>query len=64
MAIDVELQEAVHHAVIAAQQPLSVEKLLLSLLAELSEGEVTDDRRLQRIELLKDELDMSTVRRP
>ena len=62
MPIDEELQAAVHHAVISAQQPLSVETQLLSLLKELSEGDVNAERRLQRINLLKDELDMSKAR--
>ncbi|TFZ03384.1 hypothetical protein [Ramlibacter rhizophilus] len=63
MPIDEELRTAVHQAVIAAQQPRSVETQLLALLTALSEGEVTAETRLQRVNLLKDELDLSQVRR-
>lgn len=59
MAIDAELKEAIHASVVKHLQQLSVENQLVSLLTELSEQDVSTDRRLQRIALLQEELDIS-----
>lgn len=59
MPIDTELREAVHQAVIQHQQPLEVERQLLALLTELSEQDVTDDRRMQRISMLQSEINIA-----
>lgn len=58
MPIDVELKDAVHQSIIKHQQQLAVESQLLSLLTELSEDDVSPDRRMQRINLLQTELDI------
>jgi hypothetical protein len=59
MPIDTELREAVHQAVIQHQQPLEVERQLIALLTELSEQDVTDDRRMQRISILQSEINIA-----
>ncbi|VTU38520.1 hypothetical protein [Variovorax sp. PBL-E5] len=59
MPIDTELREAVHQAVIQHQQPLEVERQLIALLTELSEQDVTDDRRMQRISILQSEISIA-----
>lgn len=59
MPIDIELREAVHQAVIQHQQPLEVERQLIALLTELSEQDVTDDRRMQRINILQSEINIA-----
>ena len=59
MPIDIELREAVHQAIIQHQQPLELERQLLALLAELSEQDMTDDRRMQRISILQSEVNMA-----
>lgn len=59
MPIDVELKDAVHQAIVKHQQQLAVENQLLSLLTELSEDDVSPDRRMQRVNLLQTELDIS-----
>lgn len=61
MPIDIELREAVHQAIIQRQQPLELERQLLALLAELSEQDVTDDRRMQRVSILQSEVSMAKV---
>lgn len=58
MPIDVELKDAVHQSIIKHQQQLAVESQLLSLLTELSEEDVSPDRRMQRISLLQTELNI------
>jgi hypothetical protein len=59
--IDIELKEAVHQSIVKHQQQLAVENQLLSLLTELSEEDVSPDRRMQRINLLQTELDISRL---
>jgi hypothetical protein len=59
MPIDTELREAVHQAVIQHQQPLEVERQLIALLTELSEQDVTDDRRMQLISILQSEINIA-----
>ena len=59
MPIDNELRDAVHQAVIQHQQPLELERTLLALLSELSEQDVTDDRRMQRISILQSEVSIA-----
>jgi hypothetical protein len=61
MPIDDELREAIHDAVVAHLQPLAIETQLLALLVELSEQEVSADRRAQRVELLQSEIDTSRM---
>ncbi|QLA82560.1 hypothetical protein EXV95_19115 [Acidovorax sp. JMULE5] len=61
MPIDIELREAVHQAIIQRQQPLELERQLLALLAELSEQDVTDDRRMQRVSILQSGVSMAKV---
>jgi hypothetical protein len=61
MPIDSELKDAVHQSVVQHSQQLGVENQLLALLAELSEQDVGLDRRMQRIALLQEELDISRL---
>lgn len=61
MPIDPELMEAVHLAVVKSFQPLSLQAQLISLLTELSDQDVTADRRLQRIGILQSEVDTTKV---
>lgn len=59
MPIDPELRDAVHQAVIQHQQPLELERQLLALLSELSEQDVSSDRRMQRISILQTEISIA-----
>lgn len=59
MPIDPELRDAVHQAVIHHQQPLELERQLLALLSELSEQEMSTDRRMQRISILQTEISIA-----
>lgn len=61
MPIDPELMDAVHLAVVKSLQPLPLETQLLSLLTELSEQDVTADRRIQRIGILQSEVDTTKI---
>ena len=61
MPIDNELRDAVHQAVVQHLQPLDVERQLLALLNQLSEQELSNDRRMQSINMLQAEMSISKV---
>lgn len=61
MPIDDELKIAVHKAVVNNLQPHALEVQLLSFLNELSEQEISEDRKLQRIEALQLQIDLARV---
>jgi hypothetical protein len=62
LPIDTELKDGVHQSIVRHFQQLSVESQLLSLLTELSDQEISEDRRMQRISLLQTELDITKDR--
>ncbi len=64
MPIDDELSAAIHEAVIKHLQPHSLQVQLVSFLNELSEQEVSVDRKLQRIDALQSQIDLSHITKP
>ncbi len=61
MPIDEELSAAIHEAVVRHLQPHSLQVQLVSFLTELSEQEVSADRKLQRIDALQSQVDLSRI---
>ena len=61
MPIDDELKAAIHDAVIKHMQPHGVETQLIALLNELSEQDVSADRKAHRVGMIQSEIDISRL---